>query len=514
MAASASNPAIEHIFVLMLENRSFDHLLAFSGIEGITHARPNDANDYGGTDYTVGAAGAPWTMPSDPGHEFSDVLIQLCGPTVQHDPWTPYPTTIDNSGFVASYATSSTESEPGAPAPPPLADIGEIMHCFDTPNQLPVLYQLATEFAVCDHWFSSLPGPTWPNRLFLHGASSGGWTNSPSSEQLQGWYEKTELFTLPNGSIFDRLTAAGLPWRIYADQDGPKYGGVPMVAALADVAYGRNTLDFATFGRDVSSGGYDAAYTFIEPNYGDVVHGAFAGGSSQHPTDGVTRGEALIKATYEAIRQSPLWERSLLILTWDEHGGFYDSVAPPAARPPEDGSPKDPTINSGGFLFDRLGVRVPALVVSPLIPRGSVDSTVYEHSSVPATIERQFGLAPMTKRDAAASDLLALCTLKSPRTDCPASLTSPAPTPPQPPSRRPDPDRVVTHPAALLRMAVLHKSDIETARNDEERDAAHRAYAAARTVGEANAYGEGAISRVTARTTGAGEEGSATTNVW
>src|SRR4051794_25455800 len=184
MAASASNPAIEHIFVLMLENRSFDHLLAFSGIEGITHARSNDVNHYRGTNYTVGAAGAPWTMPSDPGHEFSDVLLQLCGPKVQHHPWTPYPTTIDNSGFVASYATSSTESEPGAPAPPPLADIGEIMHCFDTPNQLPVLYQLATEFAVCDHWFSSLPGPTWPNRLFLHGASSGGWTNSPSGEQL------------------------------------------------------------------------------------------------------------------------------------------------------------------------------------------------------------------------------------------------------------------------------------------------------------------------------------------
>lgn len=505
MAGSASNPAIEHIFVLALENRSFDHMLAYSGIEGIAHARPSDANEFHDRESgrtvrcRVGGAGAPWTMPSDPGHEFADVLLQLGGPDVQHEPWTPYPTTLDNSGFVASYATSSTESEPGAPAPPPLADIGDIMHCFDTPNQLPVLHQLATEFAVCDHWFSSIPGPTWPNRLFLHGASSGGWTNSPSGPQLEAWYEKKSLFALPNGSIFDRLTTSHLPWRIYADQDGPQFGGVPMVAALANIVYRRNTLDLATFRSDVSSGDYDAAYTFIEPNYGDVVHGSFAGGSSQHPTDGVTRGEALIKATYEAIRQSPLWERSLLIITWDEHGGFYDSVTPPTARPPDDGSPNDPEINSGGFLFDRLGVRVPAVVVSPLVPRGSVDSTVFDHSSVPATIERQFGLEPMTARDASANDLLALCSLTTPRADCPTALAPPAAAPPRTPPPPPDPNQAVTHPAGLLRMAVLRKSDVETARDTEERDAAHRAHAAVRTVAEANAYADGAVARINAR---------------
>lgn len=505
MATSSSNPALEHIFVLMLENRSFDHMLAFSGIPGITHALPTDTNRYRNTEYSVGAAGAPWAMPSDPGHEFADVLVQLCGPDVKHKPWTHYPTTIRNSGFVASYATSTTESEPGAPTPPPLTDIGDIMRCFDTPNQLPVLQQLATEFAVCDHWFSSLPGPTWPNRLFVHGASSGGWTRSPSAEQLTDWYRKSVLFTLPNGTIFDKLTAAQLPWRIYADQDGPQAGGVPMAAALAGITYQHNTLDFSTFGSDLAGGGYDAAYTFIEPNYGDVLDGAFTGGSSQHPTDGVTRGEALIKATYEAIRQSPLWERSLLIITWDEHGGFHDSVAPHAVTAPHDGSPHDATINPGGFLFDRLGVRVPAIVISPLIPRGTVDSTVHEHSCVPATIERQFGLAPMTKRDEHAHDLLALCTLTSPRTDCPTSLVSPATPPPNAPTLTPrpppDPNRLLTHPAAHLRMAVLRKSDVETARNDEERNEAHRAHAMVRTVGDANDYAEGALARVAARNT-------------
>jgi phospholipase C len=143
-----------------------------------------------------------------------------------------------------------------------------------------------------------------------------------------------------------------------------------------------------------------------------------------HPLDDVTRGEALVKQVYEAVRASPHWAESLLIIAYDEHGGFYDHVPPPPGVPP--GDPELPGLNHHGFVFDQLGVRVPAVVISPLIERGVVDHTVLEHSSVPATLEHLFDLKPMTARDAAASTLEHLLTRQAPRDDCPLLLPTPA----------------------------------------------------------------------------------------
>lgn len=417
-----SQPQIDHVFVLMLENRSFDHMLAFSGIPGIETTTSLGSNSFDGSTYTVGPPGAPPKMATDPGHEFADVFEQLCGHGAVHTPWTAFPSHLKNDDFVSNYATSRSEDAPGNPTPAPRSAWGDVMKCFDTKRQLPVLHQLASEFAVCDHWFSSVPGPTWPNRLFLHGASSAGWADSPTPQQIIDWIKKTTRFVFPSGaSIFDRLTAAGLSWRIYADEDGPALGGVPMVAALDGIEYQTNTFAFSQFEADLA-GPYKYAYTFIEPNYGDSVSGSFAGGSSQHPTDGVARGEALIKATYDAIRRSAVWNRSVLFVLYDEHGGFYDSVHPRPALPPGDGSPNDPAINGGGFLFDHFGVRVPAVIISPLISKPRVDSTKYDHTSVLATIERLFGLAPMTNRDRYANDVRHLLSASTPRTDCPLTL--------------------------------------------------------------------------------------------
>jgi phospholipase C len=116
------------------------------------------------------------------------------------------------------------------------------------------------------------------------------------------------------------------------------------------------------------------------------TNGSYAGGSSQHPKDDVTAGEALIKATYEAIRNSPIWPNSLLIITYDEHGCFYDSVAPGPAPAPADNAGSN--FNQHGFTFMQYGVRVPARIVSPLIPKGTVNHTIYDHASIPATLER------------------------------------------------------------------------------------------------------------------------------
>ena len=486
---------VDHVFVLMLENHSFDNIFAFSGIPGIIHATTSNSNTLGQQTYHVSSP-APSSMPTDPGHEFWDVLQQLCGQSARHYPWQPYPRPINNSGFVYNYAVSKSEITKNNPNLPLPEQYGDIMQCFDTRSELPVIYQLATEFAICDHWFSSIPGPTWPNRFFVHGASSAGWADSPPSGTIVRWETPGGGFTYPSGSsIFDALSKARLQWRVYVDETGPLLGGIPQVAALKGVTYQVNTQAFSVFQSDLQAP-YPYAYTFIEPNYGDVAGGSYTGGSSQHPMDGVARGESLIKQTYEAIRNSPLWNRSLLIITYDEHGGFYDSVPPGPAPRPADGSPNDANINNNGFLFDNYGVRVPAVVVSPMIPKGTVDHTLYDHASVPATLEHLYGLPPMTERDSTANTVLGLLTLGTPRTDCPTRLNNPAPAAPGPVapsvaepdvSEAPLPDSGNVHGA----LATLLKTELEFARGDPAEEAAARQrYSAIKTIGDARAYAE------------------------
>lgn len=407
---------IQHVFVLMLENHSFDNMLALSGIPGLIAAGSASCNSWNGQTYCV-AGNAPGSMPTDPGHEFCDVVQQLCGTGTHYPPGGPYPP-INNSGFAANYATSTTEG----PAPP-AANVGDIMLCFDTAKQLPVLYQLATQFIVCDQWFSSLPGPTWPNRFFLHGGSSSGLDHSPTSEEMLLW-ETLRGFRYPNGSIFDALRARGIGYRLYHDDNGPLEGRVSQVSSLHGIELW-DVNDLSTFAADLQ-GSYPWQYTFIEPNYGDVVNGSYSGGSSQHPLDGVVRGEALLKQVYEALRSSPLWESSALIVIYDEHGGFYDHVPPGAAVPPGDGSTDG--YNQYGFTFDRCGVRVPAIIVSPYVAPG-VDHTIYDHASVLTTLESLFGLDPLTDRDRTAHSIAGVLWPGSLRTDCPMTLAAPAAVP-------------------------------------------------------------------------------------
>jgi phospholipase C len=417
-------PNITNVFVLMLENRSFDHMLGFSGITGTDAAtgRPTrlngltgtESNSYNGTTYTVSQP-ADQNLPVDPGHEFADVVEQLCGPGVRYPRGGAYPP-INLSGYAANYATSTSPYEGKAP----LNALQTIMRGY-SPSQLPVLNALASEFAVCDSWFSSLPGPTWPNRFFAHAASSCGLDDSPSSAQIGEW--ETFGLTFPNGTIFqalDRLpNTGGMAWRIYSGAG---------IFTLSPALSGVSKFDIGGLGdffTRVRSPVYPWLYTFLEPNYGDSVGNTFSNGNSQHPMDGVTAGEALIKQVYEAIRSSPHWNTSLLIITWDEHGGFYDHVAPPAAVAPGDTSPGQ-GLNVNGFTFEQYGVRVPAVVVSPLIPRNVIDHRVYDHASIPATLEALYGLKPLTQRDARANNLLPLLSLGEARTDTPATLPEPA----------------------------------------------------------------------------------------
>lgn len=402
--------AIEHLFVLMLENRAFDHMLGFSAIRGrdaetdaptqVNGLAGNESNEFNGSSYCV-SKGADNVMPFDPGHEFTNVLEQLCGAGVNY-PGGAYPL-INASGFVASYVSSGGSAAPG-----------EIMKCF-APEQLPVLMALAQEFAICDNWHASMPGPTWPNRMFVHAASSGGLDHSPTNQEIVGW-ETIGGFPFKAGSIFDALKRKGVSHRIYAGDD------FPMVAALKGISL-FDIHHYSDFAGDLAKAAYPYSYVFIEPSY-DVVN-EYRNSTSQHPLTDIALGERLIKETYEAIRRSAVWDTSVLIITWDEHGGFYDHGTPPPAVAPGDSSPND-KYNKYGFTFEQYGPRVPALVISPLIAQNTIDHRLYDHASVPAMIEAVFGLSPLTARDRQANSPHRLLSLSAARTDAPMTLPSPA----------------------------------------------------------------------------------------
>jgi phospholipase C len=213
-------------------------------------------------------------------------------------------------------------------------------------------------------------------------------------------------------------------------------GWISQVAALKGISL-LDIRSLAHFAADLHDPAYSQyRYTFLEPNFGasflssqDGAPGPrYTGGSSQHPEDDMYGGEALIKHVYEAIRNSPAWETSLLVIVYDEHGGFYDSVEPGVAPSPDDMTADQiRKLNKYGFDFAHYGPRVPAVVVSPRIPRGTVDHTLYDHASILRTLGRWLDLAPLTCRDAQANDLLHL--LAGPlREDgnCPGTLVEPA----------------------------------------------------------------------------------------
>lgn len=428
-------PAIEHVFVLMFENRSFDHMFGFSGISGvdiegapttIDGVTPGAATNVDPqSNATIAASpGADYALKGvdqDPGHEFVNTLMSLCGQGAVYDPVPGGYPPIDNSGFISNYLLDPADATISDRSTTP----DRIMRCFDTEKQLPVLYQLATEYAICDQWFSSLPGPTWPNRFFLLAASSGGLDGSPSPLDVVT-STTVEGYRFSNGTIFDLLDDKCIDWEIYEGDD------FPVSFAISGMTLNWLQGRFRSFGllaADLLDPDFAPKFVFIEPKYGahgfDVTGpGDFSCGNSMHPLDDVTRGEQLLKDTYEAIRNSPHWETSLLIVCFDEHGGFYDHVAPPAGVAPGDSITESYVQNH--FQFDQLGVRVPALVISPLVKRGVIDHTLYDHTSMLATVEKLFGLPSLTNRDKEANDFLHLLGLETPRADTPATLKPPA----------------------------------------------------------------------------------------
>jgi phospholipase C len=395
---------IERFVVLMFENRSFDHLLGYENgfdpaIEGVpANAEnlqlPDDLNSA-----VVNFAQADhYGMPFDPGHEFANVALQLHAPNAGDGP-------ITMGGFVASALETAGS----------FADASRVMQGFKY-GQLPVLTSLAREFAVFNHWHSSLPGPTWPNRFFVHAATSGGLTESPSNAQI------LEGFSFKAGTIYDRLSSASPKrnWRIY--HDGlPQSAGIDSLRSAYISPFTDNFSDMGNFAAD-ALGGKLPEYTFIEPRY-DTGNN-YLSGNSMHPMNDIRKGEKLLKLVYDALRASPLWSSTMLIVTFDEHGGFYDHVIPPNTVPTGDDTRYLNPVD--GFAFDRLGVRVPSIVASAYTQRGTIvgraGSSPFDHTSILRTVEERFDLQSLTARDGGAESLAQALNLGAPRTDAPAVL--------------------------------------------------------------------------------------------
>ncbi|MFL5330294.1 MAG: alkaline phosphatase family protein [Gemmataceae bacterium] len=384
MSANLPPDPIKHVVVLALENRSFDQMLGIfqtlhAKLDGIDPASPPRTNqDERGQPFPQSPMTSVSIQP-DPKHELKNVLRQIGS---------------NNSQFVLDYSLEYPDTHP--------ADRQHIMGYYDR-GFLPALHPLAENFAICDHWFSSVPGPTWANRFFLHSGTSHGRVMMPEGvfNLNLHWYDQ---FT-----VYDRLNERGVTWKIY-------YHDFPQSLVLVHQMEPGNAACYHHLAQFfVDAAGDSAAfpaYSFIEPKY------FWPHQNDDHPPHDTMRAQELIAQVYNAIRANdPLWNSTLLVVVYDEHGGFYDHVGPPAAVPP-DGHTEE-------YTFDRLGVRVPALLVSPWV-ESTVLATRFDHTSLLKYLSDKWRLGPLGARVAQANSFAtAIGTQGTPRTDTPRIVIMP-----------------------------------------------------------------------------------------
>jgi phospholipase C len=362
---------LKRIVVLMMENRSFDHMLG-----GLMKSHPK-INGLTGSESNPDTAGATVTvqpnalfqgqLDPDPDHHFPGVDLQIFGGQTG-------PGRVANmQGFVKDYFSQTKDVNRSH----------AIMYYF-TPDKLPVLTTLATEFAVFNGWFASIPGPTICNRAFAHYGTSFGQVGMDVFYILD-----------PILSVYERLLKGGRTAKIYYyDQQSSTIEVVNILKNQPQI--------FATYDQFISDcqTGQLPDYSFIEPCYSD--HTGDDGGeilaSDQHPDHNVQEGERFIASVYNAIRTNPeLWTSTLLLVVYDEHGGIYDHVVPPACMADGYVASAEATGTGEPFAFDRLGARVPAILVSPWIPKGAVvpgpedpHPQIFEHACIPGTVTNFF----------------------------------------------------------------------------------------------------------------------------
>lgn len=390
---------IEHVVVVMMENRSFDSLLGWlydNEIDpppfNIPNQNPATFDGLSAAKYsnvlngqTVYAAHPPTGWPPsnnpalvptpDPQEVFDHVTAQLFGTA------TPMPTSgavPDMSGFLADYATTTAGP----------ANAGQVMQSFD-PQTANVINQLARSFAVSDCWFASVPTQTWPNRAFVHAGSSDGHIDN----------DNYELYDIP--TIFNVLESQGKSWGVFHNTTlipsltlGQFFG---QLAGVQDHFHHYDVFQKLCQASPTSPMAAQLpAYSFVEPRF-TPEPGLFTIDypNDYHPPHNVCRGEQFLADVYQSVRNSPYRDNILLVILFDEHGGCYDHVPPPAGAAAPQPSPQS---RDGRFDFSRFGVRVPAIVISSYVQPGTVfrsspGEPPYDHSSILATLRDWLSLA-------------------------------------------------------------------------------------------------------------------------
>jgi phospholipase C len=352
-------PQVEHILVLMMENHTYDNWLGMLG-RGLGQQQRGDG-------FTLGPGGEPTAANPTPDGQIQHAFrmpttCQLVGKPTQE--WTQSHSQFDggrNNGFVKSGS-------------------GPVAMGYWTDADLPWSYSLASRFPVGDRWFSSVLGQTYPNRRYLLAATSTGMVDDILPEVI---------VPPPHGTIFDLLDAHHIPWRNY-------YSVFPATSYLYlgdAIRNHRNVVPVDQFFADTKSGDLPG-FAIIDPEW--ITN------SGENPQN-IVHAEVFAASVVQAVMESPAWPRTLLVWTFDEGGGYFDHVPPPAAVAPDGSGPDWPAPAYTGFA--QYGFRVPAVVASPWSRRDHVTSVVHDHTSILATVERKWNLPALTRRDGAASDL-------------------------------------------------------------------------------------------------------------
>jgi phospholipase C len=399
----------DHIVVVMMENHSFDNLLGALPVSGqpqadgltFAHGKP--------TDFNLAANG-------------SRVVSFAAGSTAQGpDVTQTWDATHEqvNGGRMDGFVKQSGTTQPMSYFPP---------------SVLPFAYDLATTFTVANRWFCSAPCQTYPNRRFLMAGTAYGDIATSTSTLSDP--------PPPNGTIFDQLQAHGVSWRNY-------FTDLPQTAIIPSVIekYPLHLAPMARFFADCALGALPAV-SFVDPEFGvvsdigsplaslpalaDIATGLETVGGDQEANQDMYYGEAWAHSVIEAVLRSPAWSRTLLVYTYDEHGGYYDHVPPPAAIAPDSIAPQLAAGDApGGYTI--YGPRVPAVVVSPYSKPNGVTDVVHDHTSVLATIEAKWNLPALTYRDANATTVMDFLDVERAAFRTPPTITGPSPTGPSGP---------------------------------------------------------------------------------
>ena len=421
---------IKHVVVLMFENRSFDNVLGW--------LYPDNASFNGLNNCTIQCSGVSpgsttnMTNPNpDPNEEYQFVYNQMWDAGTAQPIPSPPSTPPSMTGFVADYTTAPNVTTPD-----------NIMLSFE-PTSIPVISTLAQWYAVCDNWFASVPTQTLANRSFVAAGTSSGYVNN---QWKTSSFPYVDFLINATPTVFNVLEDHSVPWRVYYGGPSPLFA-ISLTTQEQLIAYSglvphfpRRFYPLSQFYTDIQSEETFPSYVFLEPNY---LSNPFTGiENDEHPQasptwmeeDGpsnVLFGEQLLYDVFTALTQSPAWNSTLFIVLFDEHGGTFDHVPPPMTNIPPPDNVVIPYGEPGGsgFTFDRLGVRVPAVLISPLIAKGTIDSTQYDHTSVIKTVLNASNITTTVgAREAAATDVSGVLTLSTPRTDLPSITPIPPPT--------------------------------------------------------------------------------------